>query len=66
MDEFSKELVELYEAIDKLAEQYATDVDGQFDNQAYMAFKAGFTQGLDIALQLFQAMKSKPDSTQIN
>lgn len=41
-------------SIEKLAEQYATDKDGQFDLNAYIAFKAGFDRAFDICLQMFR------------
>lgn len=41
-------------ALDKLAEAYATDKNGNFDLNSYLAFKAGFDAGLGIAISVMK------------
>jgi hypothetical protein len=57
-NDLNQAVQEIIEAIDRLAELYATDKDGHFDHNMYLAFKAGFNAGLDAALQIF-----KPNTT---
>lgn len=50
----------LVQEIEKLAEAYATDSNGEFDLQKYIAFKEGLNMGFQIWAH---ALAKKPESS---
>lgn len=54
MKNAKRQVEELAQVLDKLAETYATDANGQFDLQCYLAYRAGLDAGLSAAVQVLR------------